>query len=216
MTLKFGTLHVFAATATLGLAACGGTIDAGDELAMETGSVSQAVSTDHVTLTTFQVEEMDGVEIPLAERVAISGSVGNLQRKTNQLKGVLNVSGLAPGAYTFWWHLTQTGGYDSVLQAGSDVVGSNGNSHISSTLGPGLAGFQGYVLRGQGLPAGAGETITTEIFVRYHGAASSDPAILEDQLTDPFGACTHPLNPDPRPATDYPCWNPQIANFGAP
>lgn len=196
----------------LGACACSAAPEASEG---ELGSLSQALINTNVTLTTFQVPEMVP-NTPLSSVDPINGSVGNLKRSSDDLRVVLNAKSLPAGAYTFWWHLTYPDTHESILQAGSALVTSNGNAHIDVSLGEGLESAPGFVIFGDGLREGTSETVDAEIWVRYHGAASSDPDALEFQLTHPWGGCAdYPNNPDPQPG-DYPCWNPQRASFGTP
>lgn len=199
----------------LALVACGGGGEAHDVEGI--GEAAQALSVTNTQLTTFQQPEVVP-NVAVSNPEGVSGSNGQLKRKSGELSATLNPKDLPEGAYTFWWHITHLDGEESILFATSAIVGSNGNTHVTSTLPEGEENAPGLIFTGHGLQEGGAETANAEIFVRYHGAPATDPELLEAQLSHPFGGCTavpESLNPNPLPS-DYPCWNPQIAQFGSP
>jgi hypothetical protein len=169
-----------------------------------------------IQLETFQEPEVLP-NVALEDPQPVPGSAAILLRTDNELTAVLATKGLPLGVYTFWWHLIHEDGELSILWAGNDIVSNRrGNSQLQTTLPEGEENAPGAIFLGHGLQPGAGKTVRVELWVRYHGAPSSDPEALAEQLTLPFGGCTDSRNTNPRPGEDYPCWNPQRALFELP
>jgi len=167
----------------------------------------------HVVLETFQMPEV----VPnatLDETEEVKGSSGTLVRDSDALHAIISTRNLPEGVYTFWWELTHPDGVVSILWAGSKVVSSNGKAVLNTTLPEGEENVPGDIFIGNGLQPGTAALVEVELWVRYHGALSDDPAIAYEQQAKPFGACTDDRNPNPRPG-DYPCWNPQRAIFSS-
>ena len=171
-------------------------------------ALSQAT---HVKLQTFQIPEV----VPnttLDETEEVRASSGTLVRGRSSIMAAIATTGLPSGAYTFWWHLAHPDGEVSILWAGNAVVGRNGVTQLLSVLPEGEENAPGYIFIGHGLQPGTAGSVTVQLWVRAHGALSSDPDQAAIQLTRPFGGCTDTRNPAPT-SDDYPCWNPQRAVF---
>jgi len=176
-------------------------------------SVVRANDVTHVVLETFQMPEV----VPnttLDETEKVEGSSGTLVRSSDALHAIISTRHLPEGVYTFWWDLTHPDGEVSILWAGSKIVSSNGKVVLSATLPEGEENVPGHIFIGHGLQPGTADSVEVELWVRYHGALSDDPATAYEQQAKPFGACTDDRNPNPRPG-DYPCWNPQRAVFSS-
>ena len=183
---------------------CGGPV--------EVDTTASSASTTHVQLETFQIPEM----VPNTTRSdieGVQGSSGDLRRHANSISATINTHDLPAGVYTFWWHLTHPDGEVSILWAGNDTVtNAAGSSNLQTVLPEGEANAPGAIFIGHGLQPGTAGSVVAQLWVRTHGAPSSDPVVLDEQLSTPFGRCTDSRNPTPR-AGDYPCWNPQRALF---
>ena len=122
----------------------------------------------------------------------VDGSVigsSKLIRKDEGIKANLIADSLEPGAYSFWWIITNNpGGADeqrSVLWAAGQVVKANGKINIKARLNVGET--PGMVLSGNGLTNPFGAKV--ELLAKYHGPASDNPDDLEQQLTTPNFGC---------------------------
>ncbi len=167
----------------------------------------------HVALETFQVPEVVP-NVTLDETEKVKGSSGTLVRSSDALHAIISTNHLPEGVYTFWWELTHPDGVVSILWAGSKIVSSDGKVVLSATLPEGEENVPGDIFIGHGLQPGTAGSVEVELWVRYHGALSEDPATAYEQQAKPFGACTDDRNPNPKPG-DYPCWNPQRAIFSS-
>jgi hypothetical protein len=147
---------------------------------------------------------------------AIANSSSVLIRNRNGVWYYITTIGLVPnGPYTNWWVIfnhpefcsapecgakdfPQNGGdpnvQASVLWATGRVADANGHATFSANLTADGA-VPGFVIFGPGLLNPRAEI---HIIVRSHGAASTDPKVLEAQLTTPKGGCTT-ANPLPCP-----------------
>ncbi len=145
----------------------------------------------------------------------IANSSSVLIRNQNGVWYYITTVGLVPnGPYTNWWvvfnhpefcsaggcgmkDFPQNGGNPnvqaSVLWATGRVADANGHATFSANL-TADGTVPGFVIFGPGLLNPRAEI---HIIVRSHGAASSDPAVLQAQLTTPKGGCTN--NPLPCP-----------------
>lgn len=169
----------------------------------------------------------------------IAGSSAKLTRSESAVWIRLNTTELLPGAYTNWWAIfnnpaactdpcnvddlfdpaQRVAVQSSVLFAAGGIVGENGVGHFRAFLeegvlptGPGQVGF------GPGLIDA--ENAEVHYLVRNHGPASTDPAILQKQLSHIAGGCMN-LAPMPgQPGNDpvaahrlFPCYDIQVAVF---
>jgi hypothetical protein len=147
---------------------------------------------------------------------AIANSSSVLIRNRKGVWYYITTVGLVPnGPYTNWWVIfnhpelcsapecgakdfPQNGGdpnvQASVLWATGRVADANGHATFSANL-TADGTVPGFVIFGPGLLNPRAEI---HIIVRSHGAASTDPKVLENQLTTPKGGCTAD-NPLPCP-----------------
>src|SRR6516225_2444155 len=144
---------------------------------------------------------------PLTATNAIANSSSVLIRNQNGVWYYITTVGLVPnGPYTNWWVIfnhpefcsaggcgmkdfPQNGGdpnvQASVLWATGRVADANGHATFSANL-TADGTVPGFVIFGPGLLNPRAEI---HIIVRSHGAASTDPKVLENQLTTPKGGC---------------------------
>ncbi len=210
--------------------------------AMTLALVSGLVLTGAVALAADSVSHTKLVRFFAAQSVPADGSIVNgssakLRREESAISIRINTTGLPPGAYTNWWvvfnnpsactapcdlddlfNLTQRAAVQSsVLFGAGGIVTDTGVGHFQAHLeegvlptGPGQVGF------GPGLLNAEGAEI--HYLVRYHGPASSDPTILQKQISHIAGGCVN-LAPMPgQPGNDpiaahrlFPCYDVQAA-----
>jgi hypothetical protein len=156
----------------------------------------------------------------------IAGSTGTLTRTATGIETSVSTSNLSPGAaYTMWWVIFNNpefcvdgcGGDDfsnsavnaSVFFADGKIIDPDGLGTFSSQIGIGELPNPNQVELGNGLF----NPLTAEVWnvVRDHGPASSDPALLEAQLTTFNGGCS--LTPGDG---GFPCRDEQLAVFATP
>ncbi|KKD39702.1 MAG: PEP-CTERM sorting domain-containing protein [Limnoraphis robusta] len=178
--------------------------------------VSLAAPAQAATLQTSNLFE-------LPTRTPIVDSVATLNRTSNSLDLNINTSNLDPGAYSVWWLIfnnpefcVEGCGVDdfanpdvqaSVIWATGDVVDASEIGDFSASLTENyLPDNPQQLLFGNGLL----DSFAAEIqsVVRYHGPASDEPDLLEQQLTTFNGQCS-------LTAGDglFPCSDSQITQF---
>lgn len=164
--------------------------------------------------------------LDLVNSGTVAGSTGTLTRTATGIASTVSTSNLSTGAaYTMWWVIFNNpefcvGGCGeddfsnptvnaSVFFADGEVIGSNGLGNFSAQVGIGQLPNPNQVELGNGLF----NPLTAEVWnvVRDHGPASSDPALLQAQLTTFNGGCT--LTPGDGL---FPCRDEQLAVFSTP
>jgi len=178
---------------------------------------------------------------PVGGFPAVQGSSSTLVRRADGVMMELSTRNLAAGAYTVWWVIfnnpesctapiaalgTNCGEADlsvpavnaSVFFAAGGVVGANGNGHFSAQLGEHtLPNGLGQVVI-PGTPGGLDDAEKAEIHlvVHYHGPASSNAALLAEQIST-FGAgCTLATGFGLGTPGDFSCYDPQAVPHLAP
>ena len=164
--------------------------------------------------------------LDLVNSGTVAGSTGTLTRTATGIASTVSTSNLSPGAaYTMWWVIFNNPefclggcGQDdfsnaavnaSVFFADGEVIDLNGLGNFSAQVGIGQLPSPNQVELGNGLL----NPLTAEVWnvVRDHGPASSDPALLNAQLTTFNGGCTL------TPADGlFPCRDEQLAVFSTP
>ena len=194
--------------------------------------VAYSASNSHSKLNRFES----------AQGVPDSGTVNGSSAKLTRGDGVvwirINTTGLPPGAYTNWWVIFNypqfcTGGCGaddfsfnggnpdvmaSVFFAAGGIVGQDGVGQFRAHLEEGPAPpLPSQTFFGPGLLNAQGAEI--HYILRDHGPASSDPDLLQKQLTTKWGGCDsgNVGGPDPVPADRiYPCYDPQATALPLP
>lgn len=174
-----------------------------------------------------------------ADGSTINGSFAKLTRDESAVWIRVNTTELLPGAYTNWWvifnnpeactdpcdlddlfNLDQRAAVQSsVLFGAGGVVKHTGVGHFVAHLEEGvLPTAPGQVGFGPGLLNAEGAEI--HYLLRYHGPASSDPVILQKQISHIAGGCVNPAPSPGQPGNDpvpehrlFPCYDPQAAMF---
>jgi hypothetical protein len=195
------------------------------------GVVAHAGSSQHTKLFLFQVDQNTFADFSI-----VKGSSAKLTRSGGEVWIKINTTGLPPGAYTNWWVIFNNpaaciDGCDvadlfsgdpaiggSILFATGGIISHTGVGHFTAHLAEGeLPTLPGQVFLGTGLTDAQGAEI--HYILKTHGAPSSDPEILDKQLTTVYGGCiggpNHPEDPVPEHRL-FECYDPQAAAFPAP
>jgi hypothetical protein len=194
-------------------------------------SMMYPASNSHSKLIRFEFAQ--GVP---ADSSTVDGSSAKLTRGDSAVWIRVNTTELPPGTYTNWWVVFNNpsacaggcGADDfgnpevaaSVFFATGGIVGQDGVGHFQAHLeeGAGVPQLPGQTFFGPGLLDAQGAEI--HYILRYHGPASSDPDLLQKQISTSYGGCTPLLPafpPDPVPAHQiYPCYDPQATALPLP
>lgn len=180
---------------------------------------------------TFRFFSAQGIP---ADSSVVKGSSAKLTRGDSVVWIRVNTTDLLPGAYTNWWIIFNnpaacTDGCDStdfgnpavmasVFWATGGIVGQNGVGHFQAHLEEGvLPSGPGQVAFGPGLLDAQSAEI--HYVLKYHGPASSDPAILQKQVTTIYGGCIGGPGQGPDPVVGhqiFPCYDPQATMLPGP
>jgi hypothetical protein len=149
--------------------------------------------------------------LPSGATVPAAGA--SLSRNNDAVFGTISTSGLAPGSVvTLWWAIfnnpqfcanaecaasdLNTPAVNGSLQyGGGHVVGANGRADFSGYLAAGDNTGAVYPFANMPNPApgvALPKSAQIHLVIRSHGPASSDPAILLQQLTTFNGGCAGP------------------------
>jgi hypothetical protein len=188
-------------------------------LALATHSAGQSIGSENVKTSIAKVETFS--------RLAVIPYAGaSLSRNNEAVFGTISTSSLTPGTVvTFWWAIFNNpkacatpacGPSDlnnpevngSAQYGGGYIVGANGRADFSGYLAVGdntgftiLPPFPNMPNPAPGVADPKGATI--HMVIRTHGAASTDSAVLNQQLTTFLGGCS----------MSNPCTNIQVAVF---
>ncbi|MEM9007060.1 MAG: PEP-CTERM sorting domain-containing protein [Cyanobacteria bacterium P01_F01_bin.86] len=141
----------------------------------------------------------------------IPDATASLFRLSDAIETTFHTRELPAGAYTMWWvffdlpencidgcgvdDLENEAVSPSVFWASGDIVEADGIGNFEASVGLGeLPDKYDQVLFGDGLQDPFGTEVHT--IVRWHGPASDNPDLLEQQLTTFNGGCATPDNPD--------------------
>ena len=170
------------------------------------GNVTFAQSQDSATVKTTIVPVVRFND--LSAVVPYAGA--SMSRNNSGVLGTISTSGLTPGhVVTLWWAFFNNPNYcagaicapsdlanllvnGSLQLGGGQIVGQNGRADFTGYLGVGDAtGFFRLFPTMPDPPVGLQYPKTAQIHlvIRDHGPASSDPAILSQQLNSFGGAC---------------------------
>ncbi|YAF95253.1 MAG: hypothetical protein AB3A66_22215 [Nodularia sp. CChRGM 3473] len=150
----------------------------------------------------------------------VSNAVGTLTRRQESIEVNLNTQELPEGAHTVWWVIFNDPSFcvdgcgeddfanpdveASVIWATGNVVDNTGIGNFNAQLSKNV--IPGDFLFGNGLLDSFKAEIHTVI--RWHGEASTNPIILNEQLTTFNGGCTT------TPGDGlFPCEDRQVAVF---
>lgn len=171
------------------------------------------------------------------------GASATLKRTSNYLQFNIHTTGLPPGGYTVWWVIFNDPGtctapgpggnlcgeadlgasYNGVVWATGKVVKDNGVGNFSNRLYVGEERTPGtqQIIVGDMISSPLANPMEAEVhlIIKYHGPASEDPEVLNDQINTFLGSC----GPDEGansfyagPVFGYQCFDPQAAIFLAP
>jgi hypothetical protein len=161
--------------------------------------------------------------IPVEGGDPVPGTISRLLRFDDRIIVRVDTERLEPGAYTLWWEVynhpefcvrtcddpTNPAAQGFIAYAAGAVVGQDGNATFMAELRDGdISGVPQEWAHASGAKIGLVNPHQAIVYVaiRSHGAASADPAVLNEQLTKFNGGCnpecknvqvsTHePLNP---------------------
>ncbi len=165
-------------------------------------------------------------------------SFAKLKRTGNYIQFNLHTTGLPPGAYTIWYVIFNDTGLctaptpfgecgeadlltpkTAIVWATGKVVQANGIGNFSDRIYVGETRSETVVL-GEDLTAPLEDPHGAEVhlIVKYHGAASSDPDVLYEQLHTLLGSCGPEDGANSYDAGPFgiQCFDPQFAIFPAP
>lgn len=175
-------------------------------LAVTTQAIAQNAESGNVKTSITKVKTFNGAAV-----IPYAGA--SLMRNNDGMFATISTSGLTPGhVVTLWWAIfnyprfcatpdcapSDLNNYfvkGSLQSGGGYLVGADGRADFGGYLGKGdNTGF--YILPGFGNMLNPAPGIidtnraTIHLVIRDHGPASSDPLILEQQLTTFPGGCS--------------------------